>query len=408
VTQPEQQQQADGSTPDSVRLLRPFSRITTPGRRFIPQIDGLRFIAIMAVIAYHVRGVCLFHFGVSSTGSVAADGVVNRVFESGHYGVQLFFAISGFILLLPFVRQSISQERPVSLREYYLRRLTRIEPPYLIHLVFLLALCALFYRRLPSHEHLYHNPDWAGYAARHILSSAIYANGFIFGAHPYPNYVLWSLEVEVQFYLLAPYLARIFFLSGTISRRVLLIATIAALSLTFWLFDPPYRVWASLAGNLQYFLVGFLLADIYASRSGDDLVRSYRWDFAFLLSCAAVVMGEGRSVIQFLLPAAIFISGIASLRGVATSRFLGNAWIATIGGMCYTIYLYHSFLISILAKLTLKLRARDMQLDLLIQFVLLSVGITAACAVLFAFLERPFMRRDWPAHLLRALRRAKT
>src|SRR4051794_26951460 len=38
-----------------VNLLGHFSRITTPGRTFLPQIDGLRFVAIMAVIAYHVR-----------------------------------------------------------------------------------------------------------------------------------------------------------------------------------------------------------------------------------------------------------------------------------------------------------------------------------------------------------------
>ena len=389
-------------------MLSHFSRITTAGRNFIPQLDGLRFIAIMAVIAYHVRGVCLFHFGPTSTGVAGPGGLVDRVFESGHYGVQLFFAISGFILSLPFARQALCQERAVSLREYYLRRLTRIEPPYLIHLVFLLMLCALFYRKLPLHTHLYHNPAWASYAVSHILSSAVYANGLIFGSHPYPNYVLWSLEVEVQFYLLAPFLAKIFLVRSTSSRRILLVTLIVVLSLTIWFFNPPYRVWASLAGNLQYFLVGFLLADLYATRPIEVFVRSYRWDFAFLLSCAAVVMGQGQPVIQFLLPAAIFICGLASLRGTATARILGNAWIATIGGMCYTIYLYHSFLISLFVRLTLKLRTHQVQWDLLIQFLLLSVAITTVCAVLFAFLERPFMRRDWPARLWRALRPAKT
>ena len=389
---------------DKFRLLGHLSRITTAGRNFIPQIDGLRFIAIMAVIAYHAQGVALYHFGLVDAPGPPPSDLVSQVFESGHYGVQLFFAISGLILSLPFARQWICGEQPVSLRRYYLRRVTRIEPPYVIHLFVLLVLCAIVYRRLPAYPDLYHNPGWAGYALSHILASLVYANGFIFGSHPYPNIVLWSLEVEVQFYLLAPFLARMFRIPCASKRRALFIGLILVLSTTS-IFAQSYRTTFSLAGNLQYFLVGFLLADLYVTGCLAAPTRNYYWDFALLLSCAIVVWGRTDRVMNILLPWAIFVSGLSAFRGIASSLFLGNPWVATIGGMCYTLYLYHRLLLSVLIRLTGKLRVHVLPLDLLVQFVLMSLGIIVISAVLFALFERPFMRSDWPARFWKTARR---
>ena len=129
-----------------MKLLNQLSRITTSGRVFIPQIDGLRFVAIIAVIAFHVRAICSYHFRASPAGLTIEGDLVNDAFGTGHFGVQLFFLISGFILSLPFARQSLCPGRRISLREYYVRRVTRIEPPYVIHLAFLLVLCGLVLR----------------------------------------------------------------------------------------------------------------------------------------------------------------------------------------------------------------------------------------------------------------------
>jgi len=68
------------------------------------------------------------------TQGVGATSWLNKVFSAGHNGVPLFFAISGFILSLPFARQGLGGGSPVSLRQYYIRRVTRIEPPYVIQL----------------------------------------------------------------------------------------------------------------------------------------------------------------------------------------------------------------------------------------------------------------------------------
>ena len=382
-------------------LLSHLSRITTAGRNFIPQIDGLRFIAIMAVVAYHVRSVCLFHLGFNPEADTGAGGIIAKVFEAGHYGVQLFFAISGFILALPFARQNLCGDKRVSLPQYYLRRVTRIEPPYVLHLLMLAVICALVLRRLPSHPHLYHNPDWARHLFSHLGASLFYANGFIFGTHPYPNYVLWSLEVEVQFYLLAPFLAKVFLLRNDSVRRALFVMAILLLSCTGWV--PNYRIWASLAGNLQYFLVGFLLTEFFVAGQLQAASRSALWDIAFVLSIGAIVWLQKSPALVLLLPWAIFLCCIASFRGWVSVWFLRNAWVSTIGGMCYTIYLYHSLLISFLVRLTLKARTHFLPLDLAIQFVLMAAIIVVVCSVLFALLERPFMRRDWPKNLAEKL-----
>jgi peptidoglycan/LPS O-acetylase OafA/YrhL len=387
--------------------LNRLSRITTPGRVFIPQIDGLRFVAIMAVIAFHVRAICSYHFRASPSGRTVEGDLVNDAFGMGCLGVQLFFVISGFILSLPFAKQWLQNGRRISLREYYLRRVTRIEPPYVIHLCFLFLLCALVLRWLPSHPHLYHNAAWADYAAKHIFSSLFYANGFIFAAHPYPNIVLWSLEIEVQFYILAPFLARIFMIAGRWKRRVVLVILILAFSLANQgVFPNLYRINFSLAGNLHYFLAGFLLADFYLLNKIEN-ARSYRWDFIFPLAITAVVFFRHYSLLGIALPWLMFFCCLAAFRGIVTAKLLAFPWITTIGGMCYTIYMYHWLMISMLVRVTGHLRTHVLWLDLLIQFVLMSVIITGICAVLFALFERPFMQRDWPARIWKKIRSAR-
>lgn len=361
----------------------------------------------MAVIAFHVRAICSYHFPASPSGQTVEGDLVNDAFGTGHLGVELFFVISGFILSLPFARQWLQNGKRINLREYYIRRVTRIEPPYVIHLCFLFLLCAFVLRWLPSHPHLYHNEAWAGYALKHIFSSLFYANGFIFAAHPYPNIVLWSLEIEIQFYILAPFLARIFMIRTMWKRRTFLMILILAGSLANEsALEDGYRIIYSLAGSLQYFLAGFLLADFYLLDKIED-ARSYRWDFVFPLAMTAVVLFRHYLLLAVALPWLMFFCCLAAFRGIVTARFLSFPWIMTIGGMCYTIYMYHWLMISMLVRVTGHWRTHILWLDLLIQFVLMSVITTGICAVLFALFERPFMRRDWPARIWKKVRLAQ-
>ena len=125
--------------------LSSFRRITRSGN-FIPEVDGLRFIAILSVVFLH----CYYELlNRSAIGSLGPDGSQNvalpvdpanqhgllRLLGHGGYGVELFFAISGFILAWPFARQHLQAGRKVKLGSYFLRRVTRLEPPYILMLL---------------------------------------------------------------------------------------------------------------------------------------------------------------------------------------------------------------------------------------------------------------------------------
>src|SRR3954471_14833233 len=118
----------DGAHAPKRSWLDGFRRITTSGE-IIPEIDGLRFIAIAAVILHHLA---LF----VSTQRKSDEGLL----LVGQNGVELFFAISGFILAVPFAMQYLNAGKRVKLSRYFVRRLTRLEPPYLLALILLITM----------------------------------------------------------------------------------------------------------------------------------------------------------------------------------------------------------------------------------------------------------------------------
>jgi peptidoglycan/LPS O-acetylase OafA/YrhL len=105
----------------------------TSGGQLLPQVDGLRCVAIASVLAYHINGYTVAKTPYTHTTTAATDPLC-RIFAQGHVGVQLFFVISGFILALPFARQHLRAGKVVTLGDYFLRRLIRLEPPYAIAL----------------------------------------------------------------------------------------------------------------------------------------------------------------------------------------------------------------------------------------------------------------------------------
>ena len=366
-------------------------------------------MAILAVIAFHVRAICSFHFSASPGGLAVEGDPVNDTFSIGYFGVQLFFVLSGFILSLPFARQWMCGAGQVGFGEYYIRRVTRIEPPYVIHLFFLFLLCGGVLRWLPSHPHLYHNPTWMDYALSHILSSLAYSNVFIYGAHPYPNIVLWSLEIEVQFYLLAPLLAGVFKIARAWQRRAWIGALILlGPAVVRGLLPDCYLVQASLLGYFQFFLAGFLLADFYLLKNiHAESSRNGWWDLVFPTAIVAVVLMRHSFFLSILMPWVLLFCCLAAFCGRGTAMLLSYPGITTVGGMCYTVYMYHWLMISLLVRVTGRLQTHILWLDLLVQFVLMSIAIILVSAVLFIFFERPFMRRDWPSRVLNKLHPTK-
>ena len=93
----------------------------------------------------------------------------------------------------------------------------------------------------------------------------MYSHQLIYQAVPFPNLALWSLEIEVQFYLLVPWLALIFTIGAYLRRRMIIAAGMLAFSwISVWGHDA-FLVSNTLAGFLQEFLAGFLLVDLYVT-----------------------------------------------------------------------------------------------------------------------------------------------
>ena len=362
-----------------------LQRITAHGRWY-PEIDGLRFVAIFAVLLVHILGVTLD----DTSRSLAADqryaSFVLHAERLGR-GVQLFFVISGFILAQPFLRELQDGGKPVSLRAFYLRRLTRLEPPYV------LALLIYF----------------AGFVVLHaaplrvlllsLLSSIFYVHNFL-PIKPI-NPVTWSLEVEVQFYLLAPFLAWIFRVGSPVLRRAALAGGIVLLATLPWhwldhhgLMFPVYAC---------YFVVGYLLADLRIHLR--PAWSHPAWDAVSLLCFPTFFFVDGGRAERLILSALLLLCFAGAMLGPLTRRLLQLKWIALFGGMCYSIYLLHMIVLSLLTRIVHRtLIFPSFFANYAVYVALLVPGVLLVSTGYFLLIERPCMDPKWPGKLLQRIR----
>lgn len=373
----------EGGTP-ARNILRLFSR-TTSGAALIREIDGLRFLALAGVLLSHATDY-LWKYRPESPVEGLIFETLMQAFVSGFLGVQLFFMVSGFILAVPFARAHLAQGPSHDLKSYYIRRLTRIEPPYLINLTVLFAY--LVFLRGNSADALW--PHW--------LASCGYCHNFWYGTGSSINGVAWSLEVEVQFYIVAPLLALIFRVPSKPLRRTILIGSMLLAS---QLFVKPVgsNHGYYLLTEINFFLTGFLLADCYLTDwESWKPPRDLLWDGWGLIAAGALTMiAHLRGADSLLVPPLLFVIGRAAFHGRLCHHILTQPAIFTIGGMCYTIYLYHyrlfAFADAAVTRL-LPLPQTGLAPCFIALITLLTVAITISSG-LFVVIEKPFMQRHW-------------
>lgn len=372
--------------------LRHLRRRTTSGR-FIAEVDGLRLIAIALVLLFHIHDYITTKFRLPAR-AIGPEDWLDRFAAQGHYGVHLFFIISGFVLALPFAGHYLAGRPAVRLRAYFIRRLTRLEPPYILAMLALAAALALTNASRPP-------------LLPHLLASLGYLHNIVYGEPSTINVVAWSLEIEVQFYILAPALGIVFAIRDRWTRRAVIVGAMAAvLAVQQWL-APALWVPLSVVGFLQFFLCGFLLADLYVTDWKGNPPRTRWWDVVSLIGWPSLALlwmrSDAPSPALFI--ALAFVLFCAAFRGTLSSRALGTPIVAAIGGMCYTIYLLHFPLISAIGRHTLKAGTTQQPwLHLLIQAAIITPPVLLICGVYFALVERPCMERDWPQRLVAWLR----
>ncbi len=181
------------SSPEcSVTKPVPVSEFET---KHIPVLDGLRAIAVMIVV--------WFHFWQQSwLMPIVGDFNLDWLPRNGAILVDFMILLSGFCLFLPYAREMVYGEKAASAGTFYKKRIARIMPSYYVSI-----LIVLFCFALPLGE----------YAAlrdlrKDFVPHLFFVHNLFPESHVYThlNGALWTVAVEVQFYLLFPLLARFF------------------------------------------------------------------------------------------------------------------------------------------------------------------------------------------------------
>ena len=159
-----------------------FRRITS-SRTYLPEIDGLRFLLIMSIVVFHIAGYLIHKSGIMPQAGTATYFMYS-FFTRLNRAVILFFMLSGFIVCLPFAQQYLLNGKEISLKRYYLRRLTRMEVPYAVAITGIFLLEAVVKMR-PLHVLL---PGWL--ASLGYVHNIIYHRPSIITGVAYTIYLL--------------------------------------------------------------------------------------------------------------------------------------------------------------------------------------------------------------------------
>ncbi len=352
----------------------------TSGGKFIPFVDGIRFVAILPVVALHANERLIRY--VMQEEPMGWEGELSYLISRGAIGVMIFFALSGFVLSLPFAK-GVKQ---FSFKKYVSRRLTRLEPPYIFWMT-LFALVLLFKSGGAIAE-----------VFPHYLASIFYLHNVIYQDFPIINPVAWSLEVEIQYYLLAPFLAMFYFKFQNILKRRIglfmsIVGFIALQHQMSWQF-APFR--ASLLGQAQHFLVGMFMADIYIHGIKRIQFNAYLLDVLGTLSIVVMMFtwtDEMNKMILFSVATGVFF--LSAFYGKYIPKLLSIKGITIIGGMCYTIYLTHLPLLELIYSLIAKIgHSTSYVISLTISLIIALTAVLLSSVIFYKFIERPFMKKD--------------
>lgn len=307
----------------------------------VPALDGVRALAALGVLTTHVA---------FQTGSVDSS-VVGSVLGRLDLAVAVFFALSGFLLWRPHAAAARGLREAPSAVRYLRHRVVRIWPAYLVVVVVVLSL-------LP--------------AARGAGVTTWLANLFV--AQIYVPYTLtsgltqmWTLAVEVSFYLLLPVIAvSVARLRGDRARwrsPVLVAAAVACLAWP-WLAStlplaPGVAVDNWLPGHLGWFVAGMVLAESVSDGdetgswprriAADRRIMGALAVVAYALACTPIAGPTGLAAVssaefatKTVLGAAVAFGLLAPIvLGDHRHRLLDSTMMQTLGRWSYGIFIWH-------------------------------------------------------------------
>ena len=337
-------------------------------------IDGLRAIAVTAVVLFH-----------------AASTVV----PSGFVGVDTFFVISGY--LIGGIVFNAALKRQFSFLTFYARRARRILPA-LIAVVVAISVITLFF--FSAQETL----EFAGQSGMALLGLSNFyfwqhTDYFATSSDQEPLLMTWSLGVEEQFYLIFPFILIVIArLRHRYRLALMLLAIIVSLLLSFYLtFRYPITAFYLLPSRAWEMGVGALLAIVHHDAPHTKLARG-AWTQAIGLISA---LGLVASLLLFnastpfpglaaLLPVLSTAGLIQTRNSFVNTRILSTRPFVMIGQISYSWYLWHWPLMA-LARRSADLQPSESQMLGIAVFSLLLGALSQR------FVEKPFRRSTLPA-----------
>lgn len=384
-----------------------------PDHATFPALDGVRAIAVAAVVMTHAA---------FWTGRYVR-GPFSPVLARLDSGVAVFFVLSGFLLVRPWlIAARDDSPRPRALA-YFWRRALRILPLYWLTVV--LALLLLVQRPMVTAA------DWA----RHAFLLQIYHFGWLRGGLTHT----WSLCTEVAFYIVLPVIGLI--MVGWCRVRgwqpvdlLVLCALLVAASLA-WPFYIYHRSWGLerqaslwLPAYLSWFAGGIALAVIQVHAAGRTASPAFRrrlatlasapgcwWAFAgatFMIAATPVAGPLGlstsatnaaaavRNLLYVVMAICIVFPTVFSTESLLF-RLLSGRTMRRLGEVSYGVFLLHLLILEGVMNL---LGYRIFSGSAMLVFAMTSILSVGAAMLSFRLVERPFMRLR---HLVRAVPRSR-
>jgi peptidoglycan/LPS O-acetylase OafA/YrhL len=385
-----------------------LQRRTTAGSLYRPEIDGLRFFAILMVVIGHMsERIIRFLEPVSQPSHF--DSIVIHTLANPGSGVTLFFSVSGFIIANQYLRKKPMPFDCTYLKSYFLRRILRIEPPYFIVLLgtyFLLTTTGF----VPEGLHRF-NVEPASLTTS-LIASLFYYHSPYYGTLPRLFGPGWSLEIEVQFYILAPiFFTILYFVKNELFRRLaeaglLIVGFFAAANWASLQPDQtaPIYLKYTLVHFFAHFWLGVIFADnqlsirATASKMPTSVMQILPWigvAFIFLSDSVFPNMNTIALLMQLIGVALAFFGALHEK--TSFRKFCSLPWISLIGGACYSIYLTHLQFLHIAEKILIKLlHLENWMATLAISTFVLVPLVFVIGLVFYAAIERLFMIPDWP------------
>ncbi|GGC77129.1 acyltransferase family protein [Enterococcus wangshanyuanii] len=348
-------------------------------RRYITGFDGIRTLAVIGVILYHL---------------------FPNIMHGGYLGVPIFFAVSGY-LITDLLRQEWLQTDTIDVKGFYIRRMKRLYPGLIAMLILSSAYIVLFQKDLLNNLRsvfassvFYYNNWWQ------IFKGFSYFDRF---ATQSPFTHIWSLAVEAQNYLVWPLLFIVLKKyvkhSGKIFALIMGATVISGLLMAV-LFTPgsdPTRVYYGTDTRLFSILMGSGLAFVWPSyRLKEEIPAKARnllngvgiaslvvlsASFLFLADRYSFVYYGGMFIVSIF---ATLLVAVTAHPGADVNRWLTNPVFTWIGKRSYGIYLYQ-FPVMIFYEAKIKNLSDHVLLHSLIELALI-LGISELS---YRFIEKP-------------------